>query len=341
MALPELNDEPYVRKKASDFNAQATLADMHAHSNDYQAQALDEFQAVLKGDPANELANRGLGYWFLRNGRYDEASQAFQRALAASEDDAQLHYLVAYLINRKSLKTGASPRDVLTMKTELETAIQLDPSFADAHNLLAFALASQQRYDLAIVAEKKAIELNPSDESFQANLAHIYAQAAMWSDAEAVLTRLELSNDPKVHDEATQSLAALKAQREQATEKQHARAMGVSDPTAPQWKMTPQVQSEDAQTDAGQTEQFDRRKTQYLSGELEAVDCSHSPVAVLTVRKGPKLMKLRTDDYNKLIVMGADSFSCDWRNRKILVNYKPGGKSDGDLVTLEIEAAGR
>jgi hypothetical protein len=39
--------------------------------------------------------------------------------------------------------------------------------------------------------------------------------------------------------------------------------------------------------------------------------------------------------------MGADSFSCDWSHKKILVNYKPGGKSDGDLVTLEIEAPGR
>jgi hypothetical protein len=60
-------------------------------------------------------------------------------------------------------------------------------------------------------------------------------------------------------------------------------------------------------------------------------------VAILSVRKGPRLMKLRTDDYSKLIVMGADSFSCDWRDRKILVNYKPGGRSDGDLVTIEIE----
>jgi hypothetical protein len=36
-------------------------------------------------------------------------------------------------------------------------------------------------------------------------------------------------------------------------------------------------------------------------------------------------------------VMGADEFSCNWRDKKVLVNYKPGGKSDGDVVTVELQ----
>ena len=50
------------------------------------------------------------------------------------------------------------------------------------------------------------------------------------------------------------------------------------------------------------------------------------------------MLKLRTDNYKKLLVMGEDEFSCGWRDRKVLVNYKPGGKADGDVVTLELEA---
>jgi hypothetical protein len=47
-------------------------------------------------------------------------------------------------------------------------------------------------------------------------------------------------------------------------------------------------------------------------------------------------MKLRTADYKSLLVIGADTFSCDWSDRKISVNYKPGGIVDGDLVSVEV-----
>ena len=74
-----------------------------------------------------------------------------------------------------------------------------------------------------------------------------------------------------------------------------------------------------------------------MYGQLQSVICT-SDVAVLKIRSGQKVINLRTDNYKKLLVMGADEFSCDWRDKKVLVNYKQGGKSDGDLVTLELQA---
>jgi tetratricopeptide (TPR) repeat protein len=335
--LPELNDEPYRSTKMSDVNAKAILADMHAHSVDHHQQALGEFNEVLAKDPNNALANRGLGYLYIRDEKFDGAAAAFQKALAADPNDAQLHYLVAYLMSRKAMKEGRPPDNVLAMRRELEAALQLDPNLADAHNLLAFALAADRKYDMAIQEQKKAIELNPSAEIYQANLSHIYLQAERWDDAEAIMTRLESSSDSEVRDNAVKNLAALKANRDAAAEQKRARAMGVTDPTSPQWKMPEGGLNKDANA-TDDSDKPDTRKVLYAYGLLESVDCSADPVAVLKVRKGPKLMKLRTDNYKKLLVMGADDFSCDWRNQKVLVNYKPGGKSDGDLVTLELEA---
>ena len=37
-----------------------------------------------------------------------------------------------------------------------------------------------------------------------------------------------------------------------------------------------------------------------------------------------------------LLLIGADEFSCGWKNRPVAVNYKAGGKADGDLVSLEV-----
>ncbi|MGZ4789068.1 MAG: tetratricopeptide repeat protein [Terriglobales bacterium] len=335
MPVPELIDRPYNASNLNDLQAATVLADMHAHSKDHAQEALAEFQAILQKDPANTAANRGLGYWYLSHDQYDEAAHAFQKAVVTNDEDAQLHYLVAYLMNRKALKTGSAPDNPMVMRRELERAIQLDASIADAHNLLAFALAADNKFDMAIQAEIKAIELNPSAEMYQANLAHLYIKAERWDDAEAVLKRLQTASDPKVRDNATENLAALKKNQEMAAEQKRARAAGVTDPTAPQWKLPSDMksQAQPEETDA----KPDTRKTLYMYGQLESVDCSRDPAAVLTVREGPKLMKLRTSDYRKLIVMGADEFSCDWRGKKVLVNYKATGKSDGDLVTLEVQ----
>jgi hypothetical protein len=67
------------------------------------------------------------------------------------------------------------------------------------------------------------------------------------------------------------------------------------------------------------------------------VDCSRSPVAFLTVNTGARSMKFRTADYKSLLVIGEDGLSCEWKNRKVAVNYKPGGAADGDLVSLEVQ----
>ena len=114
--------------------------------------------------------------------------------------------------------------------------------------------------------------------------------------------------------------------------------MRKSDPTDPRWQ--PKTGSEMASDGASADDDGpkpDTRKVLYMYGPLQSVICT-SDVAVLKIRSGQKVINLRTDNYKKLLVMGADEFSCDWRDKKVLVNYKQGGKSDGDLVTLELQA---
>jgi hypothetical protein len=46
---------------------------------------------------------------------------------------------------------------------------------------------------------------------------------------------------------------------------------------------------------------------------------------------------LRAADYRSILLIGADDFSCDWRDRQVTVNYKPNGAANnGDLVSLEM-----
>jgi tetratricopeptide (TPR) repeat protein len=83
--------------------------------------------------------------------------------------------------------------------------------------------------------------------------------------------------------------------------------------------------------------QPDKRAIQFLKGKLVAVDCSQAPSAILTVSAGAKVLKLRTQDYKSLTLIGADDFSCDWKGRSVAVNYRAGGKADGELVSVEVQ----
>jgi hypothetical protein len=42
-----------------------------------------------------------------------------------------------------------------------------------------------------------------------------------------------------------------------------------------------------------------------------------------------------------LAVIGSTDFSCAWKSIPVNLNYRAGGKMDGDLVSIEIPEAGR
>ncbi|MBA3916127.1 MAG: hypothetical protein H0X25_20245, partial [Acidobacteriales bacterium] len=79
----------------------------------------------------------------------------------------------------------------------------------------------------------------------------------------------------------------------------------------------------------------DRRPVQFVKGKLIGVDCSNPPSAILTVLNGKKVVQFRTPDYHSLVLVGAEQFSCDWKDKNVSVNYKGSGAVE-DLVSLEV-----
>ena len=91
------------------------------------------------------------------------------------------------------------------------------------------------------------------------------------------------------------------------------------------------------ETTSGSDIPGDKRSTKFVQGRLVAVDCSKAPAAVLTVNSQAGRLTLRAADYRSILLIGADDFSCDWRDRQVTVNYKPNGAANnGDLVSLEM-----
>src|SRR5262249_18346294 len=146
--------------------------DIHMHSPDYVDKAITEFQEILKTDPNNAAACRGMGYAYLRKNLFNDAGDYFRRAAKADSKDPRVHYYFALLLSREG---GMADRAQLgELIKELETSIALDPTFADSYSLLAFAQARDGDPVVGLETMQKAVALSPRNETYQYNLAQMY-----------------------------------------------------------------------------------------------------------------------------------------------------------------------
>jgi hypothetical protein len=183
---------------------------------------------------------------------------------------------------------------------------------------------------------RPAIQLNPRSQTYLLNMARIYLEGKKWDEAAALLNRLKDSRDSEIAGPAEQYLKDLPMLKKYGVAPQKQKETAASQPAVVS-NNTDEDSSSGDQPEPAPTETGpDRRKTQFLRGKLLSVDCSQAPLAVLRLSSATKTVKLRTDDYRSLLVIGAGAFSCDWRDIPVEVNYKAGGKADGDLVSLEL-----
>jgi hypothetical protein len=371
--FPELlgpNDRVITAKTISEADARALTAEMKVRIPDRREAGLQELQALAAspdqasakavkdrernkkddkdqdendkkiGTPAavgNEIAHRALAWDHLQRGEFDAAAEELGNAAALNQRDMWIRYYLAVLKYRISRAKRTDIQGLPNMLQDLRAVLEWYPEFADAYDLMAIARREGGGPVAALQAERAAIQLSPRNQQYVYHLAEIYIDDKKWEAARTLLERLKSSSDSKVAAEARERLGQI------ANEQKY----GVSAGTAPARKLTTQsspfdVLEQDAakRAAAAQTTQSagtrDKRPAKFLQGRLVRVDCSQSPAAVLTVTSGATVLKLRTPDYKSLLLIGADAFSCDWSDRSVSVNYKAGGLSDGDLVSVEV-----
>jgi hypothetical protein len=54
------------------------------------------------------------------------------------------------------------------------------------------------------------------------------------------------------------------------------------------------------------------------------------------VVSGGRSFKVHVADSQHVVLIGADEFSCDWKNKSVALNYRERLDGDGDLVSLEL-----
>jgi tetratricopeptide (TPR) repeat protein len=312
----------------SPADAHATLADIHAHSPDYRGKALEEFQEVLKLDPDNALALRGVGFAYLQQGDFEHAADFLRRATRRDSKDPRVHFYYAMLLSRQGPPDEAGSAEI---KKDLETSIALDPKLADAYSLLSFAQASSGEPEKGMATMKKAVELSPRNETYWFNLANLYMVNHKVDEAIAIFRSLAGSTSPEVSMRSNQALSQALTYKQPTNFEVRLENRTGQDP--PSREPTDRAQAQEVATPV----HVSATPVHFLKGKLVSVDCSATPQALLTVATGAKSLRLHIRDSAHVTLLGADTFSCEWKGKSVAVNYRERPDGDGDVVSVEIQ----
>ncbi len=297
----------------------------------------DQEEAPLVAVTGNEVAHRALAWDHLQHGEFDAAAEELGDAAALNQRDMWIRYYLAVLKYRIAKAKHTDIRGLPNMMQDLRATLDWYPEFAEAYDLMATARKVGGGTVAAMQAERAAIQLSPRNQEYVYHLAEIYIEAKKWEAARALLEHLKTSSNPQVAAEAREQLTRLANEQKYGLSAASTSAPKFSPQSSPFDVLEQDAAKRAAEAQATQTPGVgDRRAAKFLQGRLVGVDCSQSPVAVLTVVTGGAVLKLRTADYKSLLLIGADTFSCAWNDRSVSVNYKPGGVSDGDLVSVEL-----
>jgi len=317
--------------------ARALIDEMLVRLPEHREAAIKELTSLIDGEKSeNPIEHRALGWVYLETGKPTDAVEEFQRTFELDLHDPWARYYMARMKYRAAVESGERFQGLASMLLDLRAVLDWNLDFAEAYNMLGVARAEGGGVNSAVDALAIAVQLSPRNETYLLNLAVADTAAKKWDAATALLTRLKSSQDPKLAREARIYLDQLPNAKKYGVLPPRPGAAAKTEPSKPVNKPTP---SDDEEEDAAKKAEAepapDHRKVQFAKGQLLRVDCSQSPVAILTFA-GTRTMRLRTEDLRSLLLIGTDQFSCDWRNVAVIVNYKTGGKADGDLVSLEI-----
>lgn len=326
----------------SEQDGKALVAEMAARIPERREQAVNDLQSIVP-QPKNESAipHRALAWVLMQKKDYQGATEELGKALEVDQKDLWVRYYLALVKYHAAQSSGGELQGLGNMMQDLRAVLDIYPDFAQAYYLLALARLEGGGINSALESIRAAIQLNPRSELYLLGLAQIYMAGKHWDAASGLLEHLSASQNKEIAHAATNSLADLPTLKKYGRLPQ-AESSSVAASSAPALRLPEKDEAGAADDEehpqaAPAEPQPDKRAVQFAKGKLVSVDCAQAPAAVLTVAISKKTVKLRTDDYKSLVLMGADEFSCTWKDRVVAVNYKAGGKADGDLVSLEMQ----
>ena len=335
---PGVDTLPMTSSPVDELDARARVAELKLQMKDHHAEAVQEFEAILKEKPDHPVALRGLAYAALRAGEKQKASEYFRKVTAIQSDDPQVYYFSAMLLSQ--LDAPQNKDSAAEMQKDLERAVQLDPNFADAYGMLALALTWQEKRDEAVAPAEKAVLLSPRSETWAMNLATFYANAKRYDDALKVAGALMKSSNPQVAQQASSMYESLgRFKQEMADYERWQKDQKDNEGPTEVAEQPPDTTTTDGQPPVlrhrGQISED--AVLSYFEGTLKQVSCD-GPKATLVITVGANPLTLVAADVQRVSFSGKQQFSCGLRDVKVKGFYSKKAAAN-QLAALEFEDA--
>lgn len=225
-------DRPLLRLRASLMGEQGHVDE-----------AIQQLQALLKGDPSDgdiyltmtnvylqakrfadaeqatnkalalspkpddqEMARFMLGSIFEREKKYDQAEEQFKKVLAVDPLNAQAFNYLGYMLADRGVRLEESVKYI-------QKALQLDPNNGAYLDSLGWAYYKQNRFDQAEAPLVKAVRLTNGDPTVQEHLGHLYVRLGKKAQAQEQWEQA-LKNWPKAPAGDFDADEAAKLQKE-------------------------------------------------------------------------------------------------------------------------------
>lgn len=140
------------------------------------ALAAEEYRHAIKlgiGDQA--IAHQGVGRALARLGRYEEALDECQKALALDPELHLAHGVLGYIYTRRAKYDLA--------EGEYLAALRLQPDYVIALVSLAYIYSEQECYEKAIAICKRGLQYQPQNPKLRIALAELYRSQSRFSEA--------------------------------------------------------------------------------------------------------------------------------------------------------------
>jgi tetratricopeptide (TPR) repeat protein len=329
------------------FKAQkVSAADAHAIRSSLSLfgpegdRALDELVAFMRLNQENAAVHRWLAWAFLLRHDLDHAVEHIRRALALDDSDPSMHDLYARWVNQGEENSIRVESAETRMGTELKIALQRDPNYAAARELLGLAELSDQHWKAALADLQRASALCPRNNRYYLNLARAYEAADNLDGARSLAVYAGAGSDEAVSAEASELLNELGKEKKQ---RQQWEAMGIQTGTSAKPGKYDNLQEAIAADERAEaTKQSPEKppetgKIELMKGRIVSVECGETLEAMLIVSSGGRTWRIHVGDRNAAVLIGVGQFDCGWHDIAVSINYRRSGELQGELVSLEAD----
>ena len=160
-------------------------------SQDGVIEAIQYFEQAIQADPGYALAYTGLADAYALHIDYRNVAvhEGFERAKGYARKALELDESLAEAHASLAWSLFIYDWDWEAAAAQFRRAIQLDPQYATAHQWYGFLLASQGRFDEALIEAHSAQEGDPASVSIRRSLGYTYFYARRFEQAKYHLSR--------------------------------------------------------------------------------------------------------------------------------------------------------